>query len=104
VTTLMEFSIVPLDKGPSLSPFVALVLDVVDKSGLSYRLTPMGTVVEGEWPDLVALLNRCFETVAPVSERLIVSSKFDYRTGNTSRLTRKTKSVEEKLGRTLSTS
>ena len=46
--TLMEFSIIPLDKGDSMGTYVARVLSVVDESGLDYRLNPMGTVVEGE--------------------------------------------------------
>ena len=99
----MEFTVVPLDKGPSLSTFVAGVLDIVDKSGLDYRLTPMGTVVEGEWDDLTALLTRAFKSVAPVSERLILTAKFDHRSGPGGRLSKKIESVENKLGRKLKT-
>ena len=54
--TLMEFTLIPLDKGSSFSKYVARVLAIVDKSGLDYCLTPMGTIVEGEWSDLLALL------------------------------------------------
>ena len=61
--TLMEFSMIPLDKGISLSTYVAEVLDIVDESGLDYRLNPMGTVVEGDWDDLLSLLTRCFTTL-----------------------------------------
>ena len=38
----------PLDKGESLSQYVARSLDIIDKSGLPYQLTPMGTIIEGE--------------------------------------------------------
>ena len=51
--TLMEFSIFPLDKGASLSPYVARALSVVEKSWLEYRLNPIGKVVEGECEDLL---------------------------------------------------
>ncbi len=61
--TLMEFSMIPLDKGPSFSDYVARILTLVDQSGLDYRLNPMGTVVEGEWDDLMALLTRCFRAL-----------------------------------------
>jgi len=37
---LLEFSMSPLDKGVSLSPYVARSLDIIDKSGLPYQLTP----------------------------------------------------------------
>lgn len=101
---LMEFTVVPLDKGESLSPSVALVLDVVDQSGLAYQLTPMGTIVEGEWSDLTALLDKCFQTAKAVSDRITISVKFDYRKGKVGRLHSKIESVERILGRKLKTS
>jgi len=36
---LVEFSMSPFDKGESLSPYVARILDIIDKSGVTYRLT-----------------------------------------------------------------
>ena len=99
--TLMEFSLIPLDKGPSLSRYVARVLAVVDESGLDYRLNPMGTVVEGEWEELLALLSRCFHAIQPDSERISIQAKFDYRKGVSGALTSKIRSVEGKAGRSL---
>ena len=100
---LMEFSVVPLDKGESLSPYVASMLDIVDKSGLDYRLTPMGTVVEGEWDALSHLLGACFQSIQTVSDRVTVSVKYDYRKGRSGRLESKIDSVEKQLGRKLKT-
>jgi uncharacterized protein (TIGR00106 family) len=101
--TLMELTMIPLDKGPGLSSFVAKVVNVIDNSGLDYRLTPMGTVVEGEWSELTALLDRCFATAKDQSDRISISLKFDYRKGSVDRLTGKIRSVEEKIGRKLRT-
>lgn len=97
--TLMEFSIIPLDKGPSLSRYVAEVLTVVDKSGLDYRLNPMGTVVEGEWEDLLNLLTACFRTLERQSDRVTLTVKFDYRKGVTGALDGKIRSVEARAAR-----
>jgi len=97
--TLMEFSMIPLDKGASFSKYVARSLDIIDSSGLDYRLTPMGTVVEGEWQDLMALLTSCFRALEEVSDRVSVSAKFDHRAGRSGRLESKIASVEESLGR-----
>ena len=102
--TLMEFTMIPLDKGASFSKFVAETLDIVDKSGLDYLLTPMGTIVEGEWPDLIGLLDKSFRNFEAQSDRVSLSVKFDHRKGKSGRLSGKVKSVEEKLGRTLKTS
>ena len=97
--TLMEFSMIPLDKGASFSRYVARSLDIIDRSGLEYRLTPMGTVVEGEWADLTALLTACFEALEEVSDRISISAKFDHRRGRSGRLDSKIFSVEKSLGR-----
>jgi uncharacterized protein (TIGR00106 family) len=99
--TLMEFSMIPLDKGASFSKYVARNLDIIDRSGLDYRLGPMGTVVEGEWEDLLALLTRCFRALEEVSDRVSTSVKFDYRKGKTGRLKSKIASVESEVGREL---
>lgn len=101
--TLMQFSMIPLDRGPSFSTDVARVLALVDASGLDYRLTPMATVVEGEWEDLLALLTRCFEALRQDAARVSVDVKFDYRAGVRDALTSKIASVQAKSGRALKT-
>ncbi|MBW2277654.1 MAG: MTH1187 family thiamine-binding protein [Deltaproteobacteria bacterium] len=99
--TLMEFSMIPLDKGSSFSKYVAQNLDIIDTCGLDYRLGPMGTCVEGEWEDLLALLTKCFRSLKDVSDRVSVSVKFDHRKGRSGRLSGKIESVESKVGREL---
>lgn len=102
--TLMEFSMIPLDKGDSFSVYVARVLKIVDESGLDYRLNPMGTVVEGEWEDLLDLLTRCFRELEKDCRRISLQVKFDYRQGSESRMESKIKSVLEQAGRPLKVS
>jgi uncharacterized protein (TIGR00106 family) len=99
--TLMEFSMIPLDKGSSFSKYVARNLEIIDESGLDYRLGPMGTVVEGEWEDLLALLTRCFRHLEEVSDRVSTSVKLDFRKGKAGRLESKIESVKAKAGRPL---
>jgi uncharacterized protein (TIGR00106 family) len=96
--TLMEFSLIPLDKGESLSRYIGGTLDIVHESGLDYRLNPMGTVVEGDWDELLRLLTRCFRALEKESNRIIVHANFDFRKGVTGTIERKIKSVEEKAG------
>ena len=43
---LLEFAMAPA-AGASVSEYVARILDVIDKSGVPYQLTPMGTILEG---------------------------------------------------------
>jgi uncharacterized protein (TIGR00106 family) len=102
--TLMEFSMIPLDKGTSFSDYVARILTIIDQSGLDYRLNPMGTVVEGEWDDLLNLLTHCFRTLEHDSDRISLQVKFDYRKGTEPRIERKIQSVQAKAGLPLKTS
>jgi uncharacterized protein (TIGR00106 family) len=97
--TLMEFSLMPLDKGVSLSSYVARTLTIVEESGLEYRLNPMGTVVEGEWEELLILMTKCLRDLERESDRIILQVKFDHRKGVSGALVRKIESVQEKAGR-----
>ncbi len=98
---LAEFTIVPLDKGESLSEYVSQVLELVDESGLEYRLTPMGTVVEGDWDEVMGLIKRCHQHMRKHSRRVSTSIKIDDREGAVGRLSGKIRSVEMKLGKEL---
>lgn len=100
---LMEFSMYPLDKGSSLSPYVTRSMDIIDQSGLEYRMNPMGTVLEGEWDEVFDVLRRCFDRMAEDCDRIAVAIKVDYRKGTRGRLEAKIQSVEKKLGRKLKT-
>jgi uncharacterized protein (TIGR00106 family) len=100
---LMEFSISPMDKGQSVSAYVARSLEIVEASGLDYRLHAMGTIVEGELHEVLAVLKQCFEAIAADCDRVTCTAKLDYRRGHKGRLEAKVRSVEEKLGRKLNT-
>jgi uncharacterized protein (TIGR00106 family) len=100
---LLEFSMTPLGKGEGVSPYVARSIDIVDRSGLKYRLTPMGTILEGEWDDVMRVVRQCHERMRADCDRITTSIRIDYRAGATGRLEAKVKSVEDKLGRKLAT-
>lgn len=91
----------PLDKGVSLSKYVARSLDIIDKSGLPYRLNPMGTVIEGEWDECMKVVTACYERMARDCKRISCSIKIDAREGPTGRLESKITSLQQKLGRPL---
>lgn len=100
---LLEFSMSPLQKGESVSRYVARSLEIIDASGLDYRLHAMGTIVEGELDELLDLLKKCFTAMAEDCDRITCTAKFDYRRGYQGRLVSKVASVEKKLGRELKT-
>ncbi len=101
--TIAEFSITPIGKGVSVGEYVARCLDIVDRSGLAYRLNPMGTVVEGSFDEVVALIARCHNAVLAHCERVSTVIKIDDRKGVTGQLDAKVADVEKRLGRKLRT-
>jgi len=99
---LLEFSIAPTGQGESLSAHVARVIDLIDRSGLPYQLTPMGTILEGEWAEVMGVVTQCFELMAAEFPRVGLHLKVDYSAGPGGRLKAKTAKVEQHLGRRLS--
>ncbi len=91
----------PLGKGESVSEYVARSLDIIDQSGLAYRLTPMGTVLEGEWDQVFDVIRACADRMKQDCPRITTSIKVDYREGASGRLTSKMAAVERRLGRSL---
>jgi uncharacterized protein (TIGR00106 family) len=94
---LLDFSMTPLGKGESVSPYVARCLQVVAASGLDYRLHAMGTTLEGELPQVLDVVRRCFEELQPDCDRISCSVKIDYRKGPGGRLDSKVQKVQNLL-------
>jgi uncharacterized protein (TIGR00106 family) len=100
---LLDFSMAPLGKGESVAPYVARCLEIVEASGLDYRLHAMGTTLEGEWDEVFAVVRRCFEALKGDCERITCSIKVDYRRGQRGRLDAKVRSVQALVPRPLKT-
>lgn len=100
---LLEFSMFPTTQGESMSSYVARLLDIIDRCGLPYQLTPMGTIIEGEWAEVMAVVTDCFEELKADCPRISTQIKIDYRTSTESRMQSKTEAVENALGRKLAT-
>ncbi|RLD15858.1 thiamine-binding protein [candidate division KSB1 bacterium] len=98
---MVEFSMFPLDKGESLSPYVARILDVIDRSGVTYRLNPMGTVLEGDYDEVMNVVRACFKELEKDCSRISMTLKMDYRKTNESRLNKKVAKLESILNKEL---
>jgi uncharacterized protein (TIGR00106 family) len=73
---LLEFSMFPIGKGESVGTYVARSLDIVDRSGVPYRLNPMGTVLEGDWESVFSVVKKCFERMRRECPRAAVTFRF----------------------------
>lgn len=79
MSAIMELSIIPLDKDPILSHYVARVMELVRESGLAYELGPMSSCLEGEWDELLALATRCFKAVSRDCRHVHVDIRLNWR-------------------------
>ena len=100
---LLEFSMSPLDKGESVGEYVSRSLKIIDESGVDYRLNPMGTVLEGEWDEVFAVVKKCYEEMKKDCTRVSTIIKVDYRKGKKGRLEGKVQSIEKRLNKKLKT-
>ncbi len=63
-TARMEIAVYPLGTGDaSVSREVSRIFDILDRSGLKYQVTVMGTVVEGASAELFTLARELHESV-----------------------------------------
>jgi len=100
MSVLMEFSMFPTDKGESVSQYVSEVIRMIRESGLKYRLTPMGTVIEtGTMEEALEMLGKAHTLLDKESRRIYCSAKFDIRKGGSGRLDGKIASIEGKIGK-----
>ncbi len=96
---LVEFSTFPNGKEKNLSEEVARVIDIIEKSGLPHQTHAMGTLIEGEWDQVMDVIKKCHFELAQTSKRIYTRIVVDDRVGATGRLSGKVASIEEKLGR-----
>jgi uncharacterized protein (TIGR00106 family) len=77
----MEIAVYPLGTGDaSVSREVSRVFDVLDRSGLSYQITVMGTVIEGEPDSLFALARELHAAVfGDTVNRVVTVIRIDER-------------------------
>ena len=96
---LVEFSILPVGKGISVSKSVTKAINLVDKSGLDYKVSEMGTIVEGEWKEIISLIERCHRLLLKETGRVITTVKVDDRRGRKGLLRSRIRRIERILRR-----
>jgi len=95
---MLDFCVVPLGVGVSVSAHVAECQRVLQASGLPHQMHPYGTVVEGEWEAVFAVLRQCHERVhAMGAPRISTSLRLGTRTDRDQSMEDKLESVREKL-------
>ncbi|WP_221565549.1 MTH1187 family thiamine-binding protein [Alkalihalobacillus sp. TS-13] len=97
---IVDVTVVPLGtKTPSMSDYVADVQKVLDENSdkISYQLTPMSTLIEGDLADLFDVIQQIHEV--PFNngiERVSTNIRLDDRRDKQVKMEDKVKSVEAK--------
>jgi uncharacterized protein (TIGR00106 family) len=94
---IAEFSIFPIGRGESLSASVAEAFRIVRDAGLPHEHHAMGTNLEGDWDEVMAVIKACRDRLLESSNRVSVSIKIDDRKGRVGRLAAKVASAEAKM-------
>lgn len=100
---LVEFRIIPVGTGEELKEYLAKILAVVEKSELDYQLTAMGTLLEGEWEEIMFVVKKCHDEIKKLSERVVTEIIVDDRKDMKGRLKGNVLEVEYVLGKNLQT-
>jgi uncharacterized protein (TIGR00106 family) len=103
MSVLLEFSMFPTGcdchDGASVSKHVSRIINMIDRSGATYQLTAMGTIVETETlREALDIVEKAYEVLGDC-ERVYSSLKLDIRKGKSGRLKAKIASVEQEIGR-----
>jgi uncharacterized protein (TIGR00106 family) len=95
---IIELNIIPIGVGPSLSEYVADVMNVIEKSGLKYKSHSMGTNIECGWDDIIPLVKECHEALKEKGVmRISTTVRISERTDKPYTMEGKMKSLDEKL-------
>ena len=95
---IVDFCIVPLGVGVSVSDYVAACSRVLRQAGLQTRLHAYGTNIEGEWDAVFAAIKRCHQLVHEMgAPRITGTVKFGTRTDRDQSMADKVASVQDKL-------
>ncbi len=95
---MIDLCVVPMGVGVSVSEYVAECERVIDAAGLDSELHPYGTVIEGDWDAVFAVVKQCHERVhAMGAPRVFTAIKAGTRTDRDQTMADKVDSVRRKL-------
>ncbi len=98
---IVQISVVPLGTGDtSISRHVARAVNVLKKGeDVAYRLTPMGTVIEGDLDRLLSIVRQMHESgFGEGVQRVLTTIAIDDRRDRSVTMESKVRSVQNKLG------
>ena len=94
---IVDFTVVPIGVGVSLSEYISACENVLKESGLTYELHANGTNVEGEWEQVFTAIRHCHETLHRMGvPRIHTDIKLGTRVDRSQSMADKLSSVKQK--------
>ena len=101
---LVQLTMFPsVRKSESVSSEVAKVINIIDRSGLPYKVGPMSTTIEGSWERVMETINKARKMLRKNHSRVYISITIDDRKDARGRIEGKVESIQRKLGRKVRT-
>ena len=98
MNVMIDYCVVPLGVGVSVSKYVAECQRIFEAAGLDYQMHAYGTNVEGDWDAVMAALRRCHERIHEMGAPRITSSmRLGTRVDREQSMQDKLDSVHQKL-------
>lgn len=98
MNVIVDFCIVPIGVGISLSKYIAECQKEILKSGLKYELHANGTAIEGEWEEVFFVIKKCHEVVHKLgAPRIHTNIKLGTRNDKSQTIEQKVESVKSLL-------
>lgn len=95
---IMEISVVPIGVGCSVSNYVAKCIEIIKRSGLSYEVTAMGTIIEGDIEQLLELALLVHKVPFEMgAKRVLTNIKIDDRIDKKATIDSKIASIKNKI-------
>ena len=94
----VDFCLIPIGVGISLSPFIAACQRIIEEHGLEFELGPNGTAIEGDWKKVFECIEYCHEEVHRLgADRIYTTLKVNTRIDRKQSFREKISSVESLL-------
>ena len=97
---IVDFCIVPIGVGLSVSNYIAECEKILKQAGLKTMLHAYGTNIEGEWDDVFSAVKKCHERVHEMgAPRISTTLRVGTRTDREQTMEDKIKSVQLKISK-----
>ncbi len=100
---LAHVTFTPVGTGEETKELLAKAAKLIEKSELDYQLTSLGTLLEGDWDEVMAIIRKCHDEIKGFAERVVTNIIVDDRKDLSSRLTKNALEIEYAVGNALRT-